>query len=411
MAAKNGEERTLSGGGILEFERPLAQIEQQIQKLEREPNRDCRAEVRELRATLVQLMKKTYANLRPWEKVLVARHQNRPQVTDYIQMMVRDFCELCGDRSYRDDRAIVSGFGRVAGHKVMIIGHRKGRDIKEKVECYFGCAHPEGYRKALLKMKLAAKFGLPIVCLIDTPGAYPGIGAEERGIAQAIAVNLWEMSRLRTPIICVIIAEGGSGGALGIGVGDRVAVMEHAYYSVISPEGCAAILWKTSEKAAEAAECLRLTPPELKKLGLIDDIIKEPLGGAHREPTGAAANLEHYLAEKLNELKAIPLDTLLEERYERIRHMGEFFTAGTGNGKRPARPGRNGSSPGSSARGRRDADRDKDADAADGPERAAASERRRSGRVQSAGARTGGPVAVPVSVPRTGSPGAKSLRL
>jgi len=326
MAGNAGDRRQISGNGVLEFERPLAQIERQIEQLESQSDRDCKAEARELRATLVQLMKKTYSNLTPWEKVQVARHQNRPQVTDYIRMIVRDFCELHGDRQFRDDKAIVTGFGRVAGHKVLVVGHRKGKDIKEKVDCYFGCAHPEGYRKAMLKMKLAAKFGLPIVCFIDTPGAYPGIGAEERGIAQAIAVNLWEMSRLPTPIVCIVIGEGGSGGALGIGVGDRIAVMDHAYYSVISPEGCAAILWRNSESAPEAASNMKLTPAELKKLGMVDDIIKEPLGAAHRDPTAAAANIEHYLAETLKELKRIPTEALLQRRYEKVRRLGDFFT-------------------------------------------------------------------------------------
>jgi acetyl-CoA carboxylase carboxyl transferase subunit alpha len=323
-----GQQSQFSGGQILEFERPLAQIEQQILELERQQGptgRDCAAEARKLRSTLVDLMKKTYNNLKPWEKVQVARHQKRPQSMDYIRMIVRDFCEINGDRQFRNDKSIVTGFGRLAGHKCMIVGNRKGKDIKEKVECYFGCAHPEGYRKALLKMKLAEKFKLPVVCLIDTPGAYPGIGAEERGIAQAIAVNLLEMSRLQTPVICVVIAEGGSGGALGIGVGDRIAAMEHAYYSVITPEGCAAILWKTAEKAPEAAECLKLTPKDLKKLKIIDDIIPEPLGGAHRDPTGAASHLEHYLAETLTKLKRMPLEKLLQQRYEKLRHVGEFF--------------------------------------------------------------------------------------
>jgi len=329
MADNNaGGKSQFNGINILEFERPLAHIEQQILELESQQmttGRDCSAEARKLRTTLVSLMKKTYSNLKPWEKVQVARHQNRPQSTDYIDMIVRDFCELCGDRNFKDDKAIITGFGRIGGHKVMLVGHRKGRDIKEKISCYFGCAHPEGYRKALAKMKLAAKFSLPVVCLIDTPGAYPGIGAEERGIAQAIAVNLMEMARLKTPIVCVVIAEGGSGGALGIGVGDRIAVMEHAYYSVISPEGCAAILWKTGEKAPRAAECLKLTPKELKKLELIDDIIPEPLGGAHRDPKSAASNLEHYLAETIAKLKRIPLDKLLDQRYEKLRHMGDYF--------------------------------------------------------------------------------------
>jgi acetyl-CoA carboxylase carboxyl transferase subunit alpha len=315
-------------GPMLEFERPLVQIEQQILELEKQQTttgRDCSSEIRELRTTLVSLMKKTYDNLRPWEKVLVSRHPKRPQSTDYIQMMVRDFCEVNGDRNFRNDKSIITGFGRVAGHKTMVIAHRKGRDIKEKVDCYFGCAHPEGYRKALLKMKLAEKFKLPVVCLIDTPGAYPGIGAEERGIAQAIAVNLLEMSRLNTPVVCVVIAEGGSGGALGIGVGDRIAALEHAYYSVISPEGCAAILWKTSDKAPEAAECLKLTPKDLKRLKLIDDIVPEPLGGAHRDPVVTASNLEHYLAETLSKLKRIPMEKLMHQRYEKIRTMGNFF--------------------------------------------------------------------------------------
>ncbi len=326
-----GKKSQFTGGPIMEFERPLVQIEQQILELERQQattGRDCSAEARELRSTLVALMKKTYANLKPWEMVQVARHQKRPQAMDYIQMMVRDFCEIHGDRSFRNDKSIVTGFGRVAGHKCMVIAHRKGRDIKEKVECYFGCAHPEGYRKALLKMKLAEKFHLPVVCLIDTPGAYPGIGAEERGIAQAIAVNLMEMARLETPIVCVVIAEGGSGGALGIGVGDRMAALEHAYYSVISPEGCAAILWKTSEKAPEAAACLKLTPKELKKLKLIDDIVPEPLGGAHRDPAVAASNLERYLAEVLTKLKRIPTEKLLDQRYDKLRHIGDFFRSG-----------------------------------------------------------------------------------
>jgi len=343
MADNNtGKKSQFTNGPILEFERPLVQIEQQILELERQQNttgRDCAAETRELRSTLVGLMKKTYANLKPWEKVQVARHQKRPQAMDYIQMIVRDFCEIHGDRSFRNDKSIVTGFGRVAGHKCMIVAHRKGRDIKEKVECYFGCAHPEGYRKALLKMKLAEKFHLPIVCLIDTPGAYPGIGAEERGIAQAIAVNLMEMARLETPIVCVVIGEGGSGGALGIGVGDRISALEHAYYSVITPEGCAAILWKTAEKAPVAAECLKLTPKELKKLKLIDDIIPEPLGGAHRDPAVAASNLEHYLAEVLTKLKRVPTEKLLDQRYEKLRHMGDVFrTAPSASATKQKRP-------------------------------------------------------------------------
>ncbi len=335
-----GKATQSNGTAALEFEKPLVQIEHQIEELELQHSakgRDCSVEARKLRSTLVSLTKKTYSNLKPWEKVQVARHPSRPQSVDYIDMIVRDFCELCGDKQFRDDKAIVTGFGRIAGQKVMLVAHRKGREIKDKIACYFGCAHPEGYRKALAKMKLAEKFNLPIVCLIDTPGAYPGIGAEERGIAQAIAVNLMEMARLKTPIICVVIAEGGSGGALGIGVGDRTAVMEHAYYSVISPEGCAGILWKTGEKAPEAAECLKLTPKELKKLGLIDDIVPEPLGGAHRDPKVAASSLEHYLAETIGKLKRLPIDALTEQRYHKLRTIGSFFRSDTEEKKVPVK--------------------------------------------------------------------------
>jgi acetyl-CoA carboxylase carboxyl transferase subunit alpha len=223
---------------------------------------------------------------------------------------------------------MVTGFGRIGREKVMLIGHDKGRDTQQKVTCNFGCAHPEGYRKALLKMKLAEKFNLPVVCLIDTPGAYPGIGAEERGQAQAIAVNLMEMSRLRTPIICVVIGEGGSGGALGIGVGDRIAIMQYAYYSVISPEGCAAILWKNGSDAPKAAQALKLTSPELMKLNLTDHIIPEPLGGAHRNPHEAARNLENYLVKTIRDLKRCKINNLLESRYSKLRRIGEVTSAG-----------------------------------------------------------------------------------
>jgi len=271
------------------------------------------------------MTRRLYSHLTPWETVLVARHARRPLAPDYIRMFVRDFCELHGDRGFRDDRAIITGFGRVGPHKVMLIAHNKGRDTKERIACNFGCAHPEGYRKALLKMRLAAKYRLPVVCVIDTQGAYPGIGAEERGISQAIAVNLMEMSRLRTPIVCVVIGEGGSGGALGIGVGDRVAMFEHAFYSVISPEGCAAILWKSADYRQQAAEALKLTAKELKKLGIIDEIIPEPLGGNHQDPQAAAAALEAYLVETLRDLKRVRPDSLLKQRYERIRAWGSFF--------------------------------------------------------------------------------------
>lgn len=270
-------------------------------------------------------MRRTYSNLTPWETVLVARHPRRPVLPDYLDACVKDFCELHGDRCFGDDRAIMTGFGRIGGHKVLIVGHDKGRDTKEKIERHFGCAHPEGYRKALLKMKLAEKFKLPILCVIDTQGAYPGDKAEERGIAQAIAVNLMEMSRLRSPILCVVIGEGGSGGALGIGVGDRLGMFEHSYYSVITPEGCAAILWKTAAQAPHAAKALGLNAKTLKKLGLVDDILPEPMGGGHREPAAMFATFEKYVSEMLRELKRVRIDTLLRRRYERLRNLGRFF--------------------------------------------------------------------------------------
>lgn len=316
------------GNGYLEFEKPIARIEQEIVLLEQkqaETGRDFTEDVREMRARLASMTRRTYSRLTAWETVQVARHPRRPLLRDYISMVFKDFCELHGDRCFGDDNAIVTGLARVGGIKVMLIGHQKGRDTTERIKCNFGCAHPEGYRKALVKMKFAEKFGLPVVSLIDTQGAFPGDGAEERGIAQAIAVNLMEMSRLRTPVVCAVIGEGGSGGAIGIGVGDRFAMLEHSFYSVISPEGCAAILWKTGEQAKLAAEALRLTARELKKLNIIDDIISEPLGGAHRDPELAAGNLEKWLVTSLRELKRSRLDTLLKRRYSRLRNLGSFF--------------------------------------------------------------------------------------
>jgi acetyl-CoA carboxylase carboxyl transferase subunit alpha len=313
---------------MLEFEKPLARIEREIAELEAlqaETQRDLSAEIKELRTTLETMMRRTYANLTPWETVLVARHPRRPVLPDYLDACVKDFCELHGDRCFGDDKAIMTGFGRIGGHKVLIVGHDKGRDTKEKIERHFGCAHPEGYRKALLKMKMAEKFKVPILCIIDTQGAYPGDKAEERGIAQAIAVNLMEMSRLRVPILCVVIGEGGSGGALGIGVGDRLAMFEHAYYSVITPEGCAAILWKTASQAPHAAKALGLNAKTLKKLNLIDDILPEPMGGGHRNPAAMFATFEKYVGEMFRELKRVRIDTLLKRRYERLRSLGNFF--------------------------------------------------------------------------------------
>src|SRR5437016_13168991 len=280
---------------VLPFEQPLARLEQQIFELEaiqESKGFDYTKELRQLRTNYTAMLRKTYENLSAWETVQVARHPQRPLFRDYVDMICREFRELHGDRHFGDDPAIKCGLARMAGHKVMLIGHHKGRDTKEKVQCYFGLAHPEGYRKALRCMKLAEKFGLPVVSLIDPPGAYPGIGAEERGQADSIARNLMEMSRLKTPIVSIVCGEGGSGGALGIGVADRVGMLEYAWYSVISPEACSAILFKGNEAAADLADSLKLTSSNLKQLGVIDSIVPEPLGGAHRDPHTTAHNLE-----------------------------------------------------------------------------------------------------------------------
>jgi acetyl-CoA carboxylase carboxyl transferase subunit alpha len=313
---------------MLEFEKPIVKMEREIERLEAtqaESGRDYTDVIRGIREQLDTALKQAYGNLTAWETVLVARHPQRPLLRDYIRMITTDFCELHGDKLFGDDRALLTGFARIGKQRVMLVGHQKGRDTKEKIEANFGCAHPEGYRKALQKMQLAAKFRVPVVCLIDTPGAYPGVGAEERGIANAIAVNLMELSRLNTPIIAAVIGEGGSGGALGIAVADRVAVMQHAYYSVISPEGCAAILWKTGTEAARAAEALRLTGSDLMKLNLIDEIIDEPLGGAHRSPQQAAESLEAWITRSLRDVRKIKGDRLLKRRYDRLRNLGSFF--------------------------------------------------------------------------------------
>lgn len=312
---------------VLDFEKPLAKLEAQIQELEAlqaQKQVDYTKELRHLRTNYTSLLRKTYESLSAWETVQVARHPQRPLFKDYVELMCREFREIHGDRLYGDDRAVRCGLARMAGHKVMLIGTHKGRDTKEKIECYFGLAHPEGYRKAMRAMKLAEKFELPVVCLVDTAGAYPGIGAEERGQAESIARNLMEMSRLKTPIITVITGEGGSGGALGLAVADRVAMMEFAWYSVISPEGCSGILWKGNENAADAAEALKLTSKHLLKLGVVDSVVPEPLGGAHRDPHTAGHNLEQYLSKTLRDLKRCKVENLLERRYEKFRRLGEF---------------------------------------------------------------------------------------
>ena len=292
----------MSKSNGLEFEQPLLELEARIKTLdETSPRTEAiEQEIIQLRRQWNEQTREIYSKLSPWEIVQVSRHKDRPYTRDYLQLVFDEFVELHGDKFFGDDRAMLTGFAKIDQHKVMVVGHQKGRTYKERAACNFGCAHPEGYRKAMSKMKLAEKYGLPIICFIDTPGAYPGIGAEERGQAQVIAESMFQMSQLKTPIICVVIGEGGSGGALGIGVGDKVAVLEFAYYSVISPEGCAGIIWKSHQFAPQAAEALRFTSKHLQELGVIDDVIKEPLGGvsvpsSHRRsmyrsscPTGRA---------------------------------------------------------------------------------------------------------------------------
>ncbi len=312
----------------LPFEQDIHELEQALVRMEAADG--ATDDVRKLRKELNGLKKTRYANLSPWETVLVSRHPNRPQTADYIDLMLDEFVELHGDRAFGDDRAIRTGFARLGGeYKVMFIGHQKGRTLAERQQCFYGCAHPEGYRKALAKMQIAAKYKLPVVCLIDTPGAYPGIGAEERGQSQLIATSILEMSRLPTPVVCVVIGEGGSGGALGLGVGDRVSMLQYAYYSVISPEGCAGILWKTAneETKPRAAGALRLTATDLKKVGVIDDVIPEPVGGAHRSPRDMCNQLKNYLIRTLRELGTKSIPDLLDERYAKFRRMGEFIAA------------------------------------------------------------------------------------
>ncbi len=313
----------------LDFENEIYELEDLLTKLE-QPNEGTVSndeEIKRIRREIVSMRKKIFGNLSAWQTVQVSRHPHRPQFLDYVDMVFEDFFELRGDRAFGDDRAIRTGFAQLGEHRVMLIGHQKGHTLPERNECRYGCAHPEGYRKAMSKMELAAKFRLPIISLIDTPGAFPGIGAEERGVAQLIANNLLEMSRLETPIICVVIGEGGSGGAIGIGVGDRVSMLEHAYYSVISPEGCAGILWKvaTEETKPLAAEALRLTAKDLHSFGVIDEVIPEPLGGAHRDQNEMGARLKTYLLRYLRELKALSLEDLLEQRYQKFRRMGRFL--------------------------------------------------------------------------------------
>jgi acetyl-CoA carboxylase carboxyl transferase subunit alpha len=316
----------------LPFEKEIGAMEELLSRVEAGADGQGRGtdEVRRMRRELIRLTRKVYNNLNPWETVQVARHPARPQTMDYVGLIFEEFVELHGDRAFGDDRAVRCGFARIGDYRVMLIGHQKGHTTKERMECFYGCAHPEGYRKALVKMKLAAKYRLPIICLIDTPGAYPGIGAEERGQAQLIATSLLEMSQLATPIVCVIIGEGGSGGALGIGIGDRVAMLEHAYYSVISPEGCAGILWREAndETKPKAANALKLTARDLFDLRVIDHIVQEPLGGAHRDHREMSKTLKAHLLRYLRDLRNVPAAELLEQRYQKFRRMGVFTESG-----------------------------------------------------------------------------------
>jgi acetyl-CoA carboxylase carboxyl transferase subunit alpha len=312
---------------FLDFEQPIAELEDKLRELTNAGHDtaiDVDDEVGKLRSKLRSKTAEIFRDLTPWQITQMSRHPGRPYTKDYVAVMCDEFHELAGDRMYADDAAIVGGLARIVGRPVMVIGHQKGRDLKSKVRRNFGMPRPEGYRKALRLMQMAERFGLPILTFIDTPGAYPGVGAEERGQSEAIARNLEEMAGLKVPVVCTVIGEGGSGGALAIGVGDRVNMLQYSTYSVISPEGCASILWKNAGRAKDAAEALGLTAPRLKELGLIDKIIREPTGGAHRNPRSMAIRLKAVLLKQLDELQALPIDQLLEQRYQRLRSYGTY---------------------------------------------------------------------------------------
>jgi len=314
----------------LDFEKPIVELQRKLEELKKHPEThsldiSVEEEVAQIEKKLEEMRRQVFENLSAWDRIKIARHPKRPFALDYLQSSFSDFSELHGDRLYAEDRAVVGGFARLGGHNVMVIGTQKGRDTKENILRNFGSAHPEGYRKAMRLMKLADKFQLPVISLIDTAGAYPGIGAEERHIAEAIAVNLREMTLLDVPVIAAVIGEGGSGGALGIGVANRVVILENAYYSVISPEGCAAILWKDRTAAAKAAEALKITARHLLELGLVDEIIPEPLGGAHADPVQTAENLKACLLKHLQELQAMNPEARREQRYSKFRNFGHFL--------------------------------------------------------------------------------------
>jgi len=316
----------------LSFERDIHDLEERLESLESQQNQsqETLEAIKNMRAEIVRLRRQVFDNLDPWQMVQVARHENRPQTLDYLNLIFDEFIELHGDRAYGDDRAILTGFARIDGRKVLFVGQHKGRNLKERNTHNYGMAHPEGYRKALQKMELAAKYHLPIITFIDTAGAYPGIGAEERGQAYQIAYNLREMSRLGTPIISTVIGEGGSGGALGIGVGNYVCMLQYSYYSVISPEGCAGILWKHVKHADKAARALRFTADDLLKFGVVDKIVPEPFGGAHRNHRQAATNLKIELVQALRQMSGQTPQQLIDQRYERFRKIGMFEEAAGG---------------------------------------------------------------------------------
>jgi len=313
----------------LDFEKPIAELQRKLEEFKQHPEKhslgiSMETEILQIEKKIEEERKRIFSDLTPWQRVQLARHPKRPYTLDYIKTALTDFSEIHGDRLYGDDQAVVGGFAQLDGHRVMVIGTQKGRDTKENIRRNFGSAHPEGYRKALRLMRLAGKFNLPIIALIDTAGAYPGIGAEERHIAEAIAVNLREMMLIEVPIIAAVIGEGGSGGALGIGVADRVLILENAYYSVISPEGCAAILWKDRTAAARAAEALKITAKELCELGLVDEVIPEPLGGAHNDFAATAARFKNRLLFHLDELQKLSEGDRLQRRYAKFRAFGHF---------------------------------------------------------------------------------------
>ncbi len=315
---------------FLDFEQPIAELEAKIEELRYvgdDSEININEEVARLKAKSESLTKSIFAKLSPWQIARVARHESRPYTLDYLKIIAPDFQELHGDRMYADDPAIIGGIGRINGRAVMFIGHQKGRDTKERVRRNYGMPKPEGYRKAQRLMRMAEKFSMPIVTLIDTPGAYPGIGAEERGQSEAIAYSLYLMAGLKTPIISVVIGEGGSGGALAIGVGDRLLMLQYSIYSVISPEGCASILWKSAERAEDAAESMRITADSLNNFGLVDEVLEEPLGGAHRSPKEAAEVIRNALIKNLDELEAMSTEQLLEERQRRLASFGQFKEA------------------------------------------------------------------------------------